>query len=260
MEAIRKQIQVIAALMLREVRTRFGRLQLGYLWLFLEPLLFVGVFALLFYFIDRPFPAGMPLLLFLATGVVPFMLFRDCMMRSLSAIPSNRQLLTFPQVTPLDLVVGRALLEAATKVIVFIVMVAVGLFLSDTARIENVLLVGFYLLCFALLGFNLGAWLAAFSILFPAIERFTPHFLVRPAFWTSGLFFTADMLPEVAREYGLINPLLHGTELLRSAFFVEFESNYGDVGYLLMWVFSGLFLGLVAQRAMRKRILIAAQS
>jgi len=132
--------------------------------------------------------------------------------------------------------------------------------LSDTVRIENVLLVSFYLLSFALLGFNLGAWLAAFSILFPAIERFAPHLVVRPVFWPSGLFYTVDMLPEVAREYFLINPLLHGTELLRSAFFVEFESNYGDVGYLLMWVFSGLFLGLVAQRAMRKRILIVVQS
>jgi len=260
MDAMRIQGQVLLALVLREVKTRFGREQLGYLWAFFEPSMYVCVFAVIFYLIDKPFPAGMPMLLFLVTGIVPFMLWRDCMMRSLSAIPANRQLLTFRQVTPLDLIVSRMLLEAATKVMVFIVMAAVGLFLSDTVRIENVLLVSFYLLSFALLGFNLGAWLAAFSILFPAIERFTPHFLVRPAFFASGLFYTADMLPEVVREFFLFNPLLHGTELLRSAFFVEFESNYGDVGYLLMWVFSGLFLGLVAQRAMRKRILIVVQS
>ena len=259
MDGLGTQIQVITALVLRELKTRFGREQLGYVWAFFEPLMFVGVFAGIFYLAERPAPAGMPTLLFLVTGIVPFILFRDCMMRAMSAIGSNRPLLMFPQVTPLDLVVGRALLEAATKIVVFVMLAALGLYISDTVRVENALLVGFYLLCLALMGFGFGAFLGSFTLLFPSVEQFVGPMSVRPLFLCSGLFFTVGMLPEVARDYALINPLLHCSELLRNAFFVQFESNYGDVRYVLMWVLIDLFFGLVAQRALRQKILAAAQ-
>ena len=38
----------IRALLLRELQTRFGQYRLGYLWVFLEPLLTIGVMVVLF--------------------------------------------------------------------------------------------------------------------------------------------------------------------------------------------------------------------
>ena len=41
------QVRVIAALMLREVLTRYGRHNVGFLWLILEPMLFtIGITTL----------------------------------------------------------------------------------------------------------------------------------------------------------------------------------------------------------------------
>ena len=60
-QAARTQLRVIGALMLRELHTRFGRHNLGYLWLVGEPfILSVGVVVIHFYthtdvpFIVRP--------------------------------------------------------------------------------------------------------------------------------------------------------------------------------------------------------------
>ena len=258
-DAIRTQARVVSALILRELRTRFGREQLGYIWAVLEPSIYVAVFGLIFTLAGRPAPAGMPTVVFLITGIVPFLLFRNTMTRSISAILSNRPLLTFPMVTPLDLVVGRAILESATMFLVFIVMVLGAMAIGQQVRIENALLVLAALICIAMMGFGVGAFLGSFAIMFPSIERLLPSFIIRPLFFTSGLFFTASMVPEEFRHIVLLNPLLHGSELIRSGFFFEFESEHGQWSYILPWTVVDVFLGLVAQRALKRRILTATQ-
>ena len=70
----------------------------------------------------------------------------------------------------------------------------------------------------------------------------------------SGNFYTAEMLPDSARDLMLFNPLLHGTELARDAYFTEFQSSYASMEYLAAWAFGMLFVGLLTQRALRTRV------
>ena len=60
----------------------------------------------------------------------------------------------------------------------------------------------------------------------------------------SGIFFTADILPDNIRHFALYNPLLQLNELFRSAFFTEYESNYLDLTYLIGFTLVALFVGL----------------
>ena len=243
-QAFRVQVRVIHALIFRELRTRFGREQLGYVWALVEPMLFVMVLTFVYSIGFRGKALSMPIVLFLVTGVIPFFLYRQALNRSIGAILSNRPLLTFPQVTPLDLVVGRATLETITMFLVFVVVsVGYAVFGDTPLRIENPLGVVFVFICIAIMGFGFGSFLGAFSVMFPTIERLMPALVVRPLFYTSGVFFTADMMPDVVRSYLLINPLLHATEILRSSFFVEFDSEYGEPGYLMAWVLGNCFSG-----------------
>ena len=52
------QGRVIFALMLREVRTRFGRTQVGYLWALLEPITYIATMTFVFDSVGRPPRAG----------------------------------------------------------------------------------------------------------------------------------------------------------------------------------------------------------
>ncbi len=97
------QARVIHALMLRETKTRYGKHKLGYLWALFEPVLQVMVFVILFTMGGHETVSGMPLVLFVLTGVTPFILFRNTMQQGLNAIDANRALLTFPQVKTFDL-------------------------------------------------------------------------------------------------------------------------------------------------------------
>ncbi len=251
--------RVIMALVLREMRTRFGRQRLGYVWAVVEPTAYVLVFVTMLTLGGKHLPAGMPAIPFLITGVIPFFLFRDSMLRSMSAIQANYPLLTFPQVKPLDLVLGRALLETVTLMFVFVALLVGAMAFGSPVKIEDPLAVLFWLPTVAFLGFGAGALFGAFVPMFPAIERLVPSVFTRPLLFISGVFFTADMVPGAVREYALFNPLLHLIDLLRSAFFVEFESVYADRSYALFFAATCMLLGLLCQRAMRNRILTTAR-
>jgi len=247
--------RVIHALILREMKTRFGRAQLGYIWALIEPTLYVLIFLALYELRGKTAVSGMPIALFLLTGAIPFIMFRDTMTRSMTAIQSNRPLLTFPQVTPIDLIIGRALLEIATTTVAFVLLIVAFAAIAGPVKIADPLGVFAWLAVLGLLGFGAGAAFGALAPLFPSVQQLVPSILIRPLFWVSGLFFTAETIPDEIRGYALLNPLLNLTELVRAAFFPGFESPYPDVTYVVLFTLVVVFLGLAIQRALLKRIL-----
>src|SRR5690348_850975 len=75
------QSEVVFAVILRETRTRFGANKLGYLWALLEPSIMIGTFYTFYRIIGRASPPGMDLFSFIATGVVPYTLFTNSVVR-----------------------------------------------------------------------------------------------------------------------------------------------------------------------------------
>ena len=69
------QRDVILALLIRELKTRFGTLKLGYLWAVLEPAMHVLVFAVIFHFRGTEIYSGVPTFLFLLAGIAPWLFF-----------------------------------------------------------------------------------------------------------------------------------------------------------------------------------------
>lgn len=257
LQAASTQGRVIHALIMREMKSRFGRQKLGYLWAVFEPAAFVASFALIFSYSQRAAPSGMPVVAFMITGFAPFILFRSLMTQSMGAIENNRVLLTFPQVTLLDLVLARAILETATMTLVFVLLLVVAELLGFEIRIDDPLGVLLMLACLALTGFGLGATLAAIAPFVRSLQQIVSIFAGRPLFFVSGLFFTAEMLPNAFREILLFNPILHMIEGLRSAFFHQFDSSHVSMEFALGTALTAACFGLLMLRGLKKRILSA---
>jgi len=255
-KVITVQARVVEALILREIKTRFGDLKLGYLWALLEPVLFVSIFVGLYALMGRTSISGIPMAQFMLTGITPFFLFRKTMTQTINAISSNRALLTFPQVTPFDLIMARAILEISTMSVVFVMLLlayeAVGLSIDVQDPLGVIAAIGLL----GITGLGMGMIFAAIAPLFPSIKQIVDAVMGRPLFLSSGLFFSVEMLPPGAREPLLYNPVLHMIEILRSAFFVEFDSRYADPGYAISFAVSVLAIGLLMQRALRRRVLL----
>lgn len=252
-EAIATMSRVIFALVLRETKTRYGRLRVGYLWAFVEPIMFITILTSIFSF-RRSSPSELPPILFYSTGVLPFLMFRNIVAQTMSAVRSNIQLLTFPQVQIPDLGLARTILEVATFIVVFALMMT-GIQYLELAPVVIENPIG--LLCAAVLiaslAYGIGTAAAAVASVFPTIEFLIQALLLRPLFFISGVFFLVETVPEEIRRVAVLNPLLQLIEMFRSDFFTQFESPYVDMAYILGCSLGTVTLGLLLQRALRKQ-------
>ncbi len=247
------QIQVVQALILRETRTRFGAHYLGYLWAFLEPIFWITTFTVLYYFARRSAPPGLNIIAFLATGVLPYLAFRQTTDRCISSISSNKALLFYPQVRPLDLVMARASLEVATIFTVFVILISMNALYLQTLTVESVLYVMLGFLLAGLLGASVGLTVCALSTISNVVLRMSSPIL-KPLFWISGLFFSVSDLPSSVQKVMLYNPVLHTVEIVREGFFPGYGAECGSARYVISWILGFALLGLTAERFVRRRL------
>jgi capsular polysaccharide transport system permease protein len=248
------QRRVVHALFLRELKTRFGRHRLGYVWALLEPaahmLVLFGVLGLLARHVmpDISFPV------FLICGLVPFFMFNNIAVRSLNAIEANLGLLSYRPVHPVDTLLARAWLELLISASVFILLL-VTLSLAG----EEVELADIPGLCaiwglLALLSLGLGVAFMVIGHEFPMSEKFIP-LLVRPLYFGSAVMYSPTALPEQYRAWVLWNPLAHAFELLRHTVVPTYPIGHVSLGYLAGWTLAVLFVGVALYKAREPSLL-----
>ena len=92
-ELIRTQSRIISALVVRETYTRFGRENIGFAWIIVEPGMFCVAVVILWSFIQHSQHAEVPIVPFLLTGYMPLLLFRHLGGRLLRCMQANAALL-----------------------------------------------------------------------------------------------------------------------------------------------------------------------
>ena len=114
----RIQQRIIGALLLRELLTRFGRRNIGFLWLFIEPMLFTaGVLGI--WTLYHPQRTPFPLTAFCISGYGTVLLWRNTIGRCGNAVEPNRALMHHRNVRVIDLFLARIILEIAGASISF---------------------------------------------------------------------------------------------------------------------------------------------
>jgi len=216
----------------------------------------IATFAVAYRVLGRTTPGRMPIVPFLTTGFLPYLLFRESSARGMLAIEANRGLLFYPQVRPLDLIVARSSLELATNLLAFTLIVACYGAYTGNLEISDPLQVLLGLGLAAALGSVLGLLLCAASVYSNSVERLHGP-LIRPLFWFSGLMYPTAQLPMKYRDILTYNPILHCVELTRAGYFQGYRADYVSPMYPLMWIACLGFLGLALERAARRRLVLS---
>lgn len=250
------QLQVVHALLLRETRTRFGANHLGYIWALLQPAAWIGLFYGFYTVFGRLSPPGTSPLAFLTTGIVPYSTFRETSSRCLSAIDSNKGLLFYPQVKPLDLVIARAILEAATHIVILVLLLSGAALIEGTPRVDNLIEVLLGMGLASGLGASMGLVCCGLSVYTPTLERVYPT-VMRLFFWASAVFHPVESVPNAVRDVLLLNPLTHVIELIRDGWFPGYVTRHVDVGYCASWILVLGYFGLSLERMARRRLEIS---
>jgi capsular polysaccharide transport system permease protein len=239
--------RVIAALLLRETRVRFGRAQIGYLWAIIEPLAGVLILAFVFQMIGRAPNVGHSLYLFLAIGMLGFSLQRRLAVQLSNAFNANRALLYFPVVQRIDTLIARGILETATSLLSMMIIIAGLMLIEGVPPPAHLDIFATGIAALALLGFGLGTVNAILGIHFSSWSHIE-GLISRPLFLMSGVFFTPDMLPSVLTDVLTWNPILHGIEWLRYGYYEGYRPDFISVPYLLGWGLVTTLVGLAGER------------
>lgn len=245
--------RIVGAVLIQDMRSRFGHSHIGYLIAIAWPLTHLCVITGLFILRTAIAPLGDSPTLFIATGGIPYILcFYPARLMAL-AIPQNRQLLNIPIIRPLHLIISRSILETLNALIVLVLFMGI-IYLFDVDVLpyepsDAAVAVG------AAVFFGIG--LGFFNVVMCALVG--PYFLVAfilvmiVLFAFSGVYLPASAMPDAVREYMLYNPLLHLVEWLRSAYFTAYDSERINKA-MILWIGGiGLALGLIGEKFLRGR-------
>ena len=250
------QIQkaVIHALVIRELKTRFGQYRLGIVWALLEPLMQIMFFMTLFYFRGRASVGGLELPVFLATGLVPYLYFNKVISQSMGAVNANQNLFIYRQVRIFDAYLSRFLLEAVIAFVTLITLVIGSWWFGYQVVVVNTLKFLLLFTLVSLFAFGTSLVFGVFNSLYPEVGKFIPVIL-RPLFFISGTFFTINDMPPSLHPYLLWNPLLHTFELMRSCFSAHYNTSLVSMEYLMICTLVAMTLGMLMYRANWRRML-----
>ena len=215
----------IAAVMRREIRTRFAGGSLGYGWAIILPVTWVLAIIVFFHWIGRAAPVAVPLPIFIASGMVPYLIFRQVVTSLMRIVRANRHLITLGPATEEDLLTAGAVLEILNIILVCVCLLLVLTLTSGVPLPPDPLIAIAGLLLAWALGVSAGRFAASLAYYSDTAQRLVP-ILLRPFFWISGIFFVAAELPMGAQEVLWFNPLLHIIEYLRSGLLPGFESTF----------------------------------
>ncbi|MCY0096389.1 ABC transporter permease [Hoeflea ulvae] len=252
--ALREKRNVMGAVILRDVRSRYFNHGLGFLIVSIWPLVHMLTLLAIYKFIGRQAPYGDSLNVFFATGLIPTLSFMYVSRFMSLSLLLNRPMLAFPVVTVVDIMAARAFLEITAAVLTLCFLFSILLFLGDNPFPADPHQAAYAYLASLLLAVGVGSIagvIVMFMPFFATVYALTMIFV----YVLSGILFVPSSLPEPIAYALSWNPVLHLVEWMRTAYYLGYSDKYLDKTYVLGFGMTSLCLGLLMERVFRLRML-----
>jgi capsular polysaccharide transport system permease protein len=251
----RIQRRVISALMIRELVTRFGRENIGFLWMMVEPLLFAGLVGIMWRYMKGPEEHGVSVVAFVASGYIPLTLFRHSISRSMRVFTVNGGLLYHRQIKVLDFIFVRFLIEVIGSMMAFVFIATFLFVLGEFPMPADVgaLVAGWFLYC--LFTFSLCLILAPLSELSEVWEKLLPvtTYIMIPF---SGTFSMVSWLTPEVQRIMLYSPFVSPMELIRAGIFGDRVHAIWELTVPVSASIILMVIGLTLCRRIRRQLVV----
>lgn len=247
-------LRCIAALMLREMGTRYGRQPGGYAWALVQPLGMIVLLSFAFSLVATSPALGTSFLLFKGTGMLVLQIFNSLGHSVGRSMHFSRPLLFYPRVTWVDAVIARFLLNAAVSLAVTCIILG-GILLYDD--IHTVLDWGRIAQALALacaFGLGIGCLNCYLFMRFPVWDTLW-GILTAPLFIISGVIFLYEDMPPLGQQILWYNPLMHITGIMRDGFYPVYSPGYISVAFVMACAMVPMVLGLMLLRQFHRDLL-----
>ena len=239
------QLRVVSAVARRELQLRAAKGAMGVIGVFVEPLALIATFLALRIFLRGAGDATyMNPALWLGLGFVPFFMFSEIAIKAIGGVDKNSELYFYRRLRPLDSLMGNSLLLGQIYGSLLLVFVLGSAAWEWRPVVQDPGALIFLFLGLALLGFGIGLSTLIVGRRLPLVAWFMQMFLRRILLWTSCIFFSISLIPDVFRPWILWNPIAHGVELMRAACNPAYPIPGVSAFYFWGWVVGSIGFGL----------------
>lgn len=243
-------LRVSHALILRETQTRFGRENIGFAWILVEPAAFVLGIVFLWVLIRGDHDKNLPIVPFLLTGYVPLLMYRHCAGRALRCMQANADFLFHRPVSILAIYCARLYVEVFSFLGAFCVLwIAFGFFGSmGLPERWGMFFTGWGI--YILFSVGVGIFVGTLSERSELVDRIWQpiSYVTIPI---SGTFFMVDWLPDYTHSIAVLFPPVTAVELIRGGFFGASVPIHTNIPVAIISGTIFLCLGLWLMRSVR---------
>lgn len=196
--------QMMYSLVQRDLRGRYKGSVLGFLWTFLNPLLQLGVYTLVFSYILR---AGIEdFYLFLFVALVPWLFFATCLQGGASCILAQQDMVKkiyFPrEVLPVSFVVSQFINMLLTFIVIFAVLILSG----HGINIQAVVYLPIIMIVEFVLALGITMLVSSLTVYFRDLE-YILGIVTMAWMYLTPVLYSSDMVPEQLRTFFMLNPM-----------------------------------------------------
>lgn len=207
--------ELLYFLVWRDLKVRYKQTLLGASWVILQPLLMTLVFALFLGKIARVPTGNIPYILFLYSGLLPWIFFSNAVATSSHSLVASAHMITkvyFPR----SIVPAAAILvRLADFIVAAAILIFLMLYYGQTVT-WAILMAPPLILLLAVLALSMGLWLSALNVRYRDIGTVLPV-LLQLLMFASPIIYPANMVPANWKWAFELNPLTGIIEAFRSS-------------------------------------------
>lgn len=232
----------------KEIRGKYKGSILGVFWSFLNPLLMVAVYAIVFPYLMRVTQENY--LVFLITGIIPWVFFTTVVTSGCNCVWINGGIIKkvyFPrEILPMSVVCAGLInfLISCLIILIFVVFSGIGvsfniLWLPVIAIIQSALSLGMLFI------------LSAINVYVKDVE-YLVQFIMNLVFYATPIIYNVSMFPQKFRWILYLNPMAHLIDAYRAIFYYKTMPNLTSLGIMAIVSFVMLILGYIIFKKLEK--------
>ena len=241
---------MITSLAKREIRGRYKASVLGFLWSFLNPLMQLVVYTIIFGIVLKSGVENFYLYLFV--GFVPWTFFSSAVLGASGVIVSQQTLITkiyFPrEVLPIAYVNG----SLQNMLYTFIIVIPVSILSGVPFTLTNIVLLVVIIFIEYLITLGFAFITSSVTVYFRDLEHILGILMM---FWMymTPLFYSIDIVPAPLDTIIRINPMTNVISVYRSILYSGTPPLFSEILYSLVFGIVVFVLGFIIFNKLKKR-------
>jgi len=221
--------ELLYFLMWRDVKVRYKQTVLGILWVVLQPLMMMLVFAFLFGRMAGIKSDGIPYSLFAYAGLLPWTFFASAVNAAGNSVVNSAGLITkvyFPRMLVPAAAVGATLVDFAVS----FVPLAIMMIFWRVRLTSQLLLLPIFIVMLVILALGVGMWMAALNTKYRDIRLALP-FLLQLWFFASPIIYPSSLVEGKLSWLLALNPMAGIIEGFRGSLYGHRPFDWPAIGY-----------------------------